>query len=89
MNIGDKVRMLRAKEQGVITRFLSGNQVEIEIEDGFRIPVMQSELVVVSPMEAERFKASGQAAAVRDGPRARPRPARSWPDTPPTTVRAP
>ncbi|RIV20727.1 DNA mismatch repair protein MutS [Fibrisoma montanum] len=55
MNIGDKVRMLRAKEQGVITRFLSGNQVEIEIEDGFRIPVMRSELVVVSPLEAERL----------------------------------
>lgn len=66
MNIGDKVRMLRAKEQGVITRFLSGNQVEIEIEDGFRIPVMQSELVVVSAMEAERFRPSGQAAEVRE-----------------------
>nr|WP_293833535.1 Smr/MutS family protein [uncultured Arsenicibacter sp.] len=55
MNIGDKIRMLRAKEQGVITRFLSGNQVEIEIEDGFRIPVMRSEIVVVSPMETERL----------------------------------
>lgn len=60
MNIGDKVRMLRAKEQGVITRFLSGNQVEVEIEDGFRIPVMRSELVVVSPLENERLvKPSG------------------------------
>lgn len=60
MNIGDKVRMVRAKEQGVVTRFLTGNQVEIEIEDGFRIPVMRSELVVVSPMEAERLlKPSG------------------------------
>ncbi|MEZ0484078.1 Smr/MutS family protein [Fibrella aquatica] len=66
MNIGDKVRMIRAKEQGVVVRFLSGNRVEIEIEDGFRIPVMQSELVVVSPMEAERFKPSGQAAEARD-----------------------
>ncbi|GAA4398416.1 hypothetical protein GCM10023187_09050 [Nibrella viscosa] len=55
MNIGDRVRMLRAKEEGVVTRFLSGNQVEIEIEDGFRIPVMRSELVVVSPLEAERL----------------------------------
>lgn len=58
--------MIRAKEQGVVVRFLSGNRVEIEIEDGFRIPVMQSELVVVSPMEAERFKPSGQAAEVRE-----------------------
>ncbi|GAB3920823.1 Smr/MutS family protein [Larkinella terrae] len=57
MNIGDKVRMVRAKEQGIVTRFLPGNQVEIEIEDGFRIPVLRSEIVVVSAMEAKRFQA--------------------------------
>jgi len=55
MNIGDKVRLLRAKEQGVISRFLPGDMIEIEIEDGFRIPVMRSELVPVSPLEAERL----------------------------------
>ena len=55
MNIGDKVRLLRAKEQGVVSRFLPGGMIEIEIEDGFRIPVMRSELVVVSPLEAERL----------------------------------
>ncbi|MBC8151491.1 MAG: DUF2027 domain-containing protein [Bacteroidetes bacterium] len=55
MNIGDKVRMLRAKEQGVVTRLLPGNQIEVEIEDGFRIPIMRSELVLVSPLEAERL----------------------------------
>ncbi|CCH01820.1 Smr protein/MutS2 [Fibrella aestuarina BUZ 2] len=66
MNIGDKVRMVRATEQGVVTRFLSGGRVEIEIEDGFRIPVLQSEIVVVSPMEAERFKPSTAAAELRE-----------------------
>lgn len=55
MNIGDKVRLLRAKEQGVVSRFLPGDMIEIEIEDGFRIPVMRSELVLVSPLEAERL----------------------------------
>ena len=55
MNIGDKVRLLRAKEQGVVSRFLSDGMIEIEIEDGFRIPVMRSELVPVSPLEAERL----------------------------------
>ena len=55
MNIGDKVRLLRAKEQGVVSRFLPGDMIEIEIEDGFRIPVMRSELVPVSPLEAERL----------------------------------
>ncbi|GAB3989405.1 hypothetical protein GCM10028807_14240 [Spirosoma daeguense] len=55
MNIGDKVRLLRAKEQGVVSRFLPGDMIEIEIEDGFRIPVLRSELVPVSPVEAERL----------------------------------
>jgi len=55
MNIGDKVRLLRAKEQGVVSRFLPGDMIEIEIEDGFRIPVMRSELVPVSPLEADRL----------------------------------
>ncbi len=54
MNIGDKVRLLRGKEEGVITRFLDGDQVEMEIEDGFRIPVLRSQVVPVSPMETER-----------------------------------
>ncbi|MBD2700345.1 Smr/MutS family protein [Spirosoma sp. BT702] len=55
MNIGDKVRLLRAKEQGVVSRFLPNGMIEIEIEDGFRVPVMRSELVPVSPLEAERL----------------------------------
>ncbi|GAB3165266.1 Smr/MutS family protein [Telluribacter humicola] len=55
MNIGDKVRMVHGREEGIISRFLPGNQVEIEIEDGFRIPVLRQEVVVVSPMEAQRL----------------------------------
>lgn len=56
MNIGDKVRLLRAKEQGVVTRFLEGQLVEVEIEDGFKIPVLRSELAVVSADESRMFK---------------------------------
>jgi len=62
--------MLRGREEGVVTRFLPGNQVEMEIEDGFRIPVLRSELVVVSPLEAARF---GQESALEPPrPSARP-----------------
>jgi len=56
MNIGDKVRLLRGKEEGIVTRFLPGDVVEIEIEEGFKIPVQRRELAVVSPEEALRFK---------------------------------
>ncbi len=55
MNIGDKVRLVHGREEGIVYRFLAGNLVEIEIEDGFRIPVLRNELVTISPVEAERL----------------------------------
>lgn len=55
MNIGDKVRLLHGKEEGTITKISSGGQVEIEIEDGFRIPALKSEVVVVSQSEKQFF----------------------------------
>src|SRR5688500_18497965 len=56
MNIGDKVRMLHAKEEGVVTRFLDNKLVEVEIEDGFRIPVLKSELAIISTEENLQFQ---------------------------------
>lgn len=56
MNIGDKVRFLKGSEEGVITRFLEGNLIEVEIEDGFQIPVMRNEVVVVSQDEQRYFQ---------------------------------
>jgi hypothetical protein len=55
MNIGDRVRMVRGTEEGIITRFLPNNQIEIEIEDGFQIPVRASEIAVVSQDEKKFF----------------------------------
>ncbi|TAE40267.1 MAG: DUF2027 domain-containing protein [Runella slithyformis] len=56
MNIGDKVRLIHSKEQGIVYRFLQGDVVEVEIEDGFRLPVLKRELVVVAAAEATIFK---------------------------------
>ena len=56
MNIGDKVRLVHGKEEGVIYAFLPGNVVEIEIEDGFRIPGLRNEIVTISPVEAQRMQ---------------------------------
>lgn len=55
MNIGDKVRLVHGKEEGIVYAFLPGNVVEIEIEDGFRIPVLKSEVVTISPVEQQRL----------------------------------
>lgn len=51
MNIGSKVRLLHGKEEGVITR-ISGKYVEVDLGEGFSIPVLSSEIVLISPLEA-------------------------------------
>ena len=55
MNIGDKVRVLRGKEEGIITRIIDNKLIEIEIEDGFQIPVLRNEVVVVARDESNYF----------------------------------
>lgn len=47
--------MVHGREEGVVYAFLPGNVVEIEIEDGFRIPVMKNEVVTISPVESQRM----------------------------------
>lgn len=72
MNIGDKVRLMHGQEEGIITRFLDRNLVEVEIEDGFTIPVLQKELVVIAKEEKNYFreqqatKSTTKASAVKE-----------------------
>ena len=54
MNIGDRVRMLHGTEEGIVSK-ISGNIVEVEIEDGFSIPVLKNEVVVIAKEEKKRF----------------------------------
>ncbi len=54
MNVGDKVRLLHSTEAGVIVA-IKGAVVEVEIEEGFSIPVSKSEIVLVAAEEAKRF----------------------------------
>ncbi len=56
MNIGDKVRLIHSKEEGIVTRFLKNDVVEVEIEEGFKLPVLRKELAVVSKAEDKAFK---------------------------------
>ncbi len=51
MNIGDKVRLLHGTEEGIIRKIIDKRTVEIEIEDGFLIPVLRQEIVIISPDE--------------------------------------
>lgn len=54
MNIGDKVRLLHGTEAGVI-RAIKNEIIEVEIEDGFIIPVHKNEVVLISAEESKSF----------------------------------
>jgi Smr domain/Domain of unknown function (DUF2027) len=56
IHIGDRVRLVHSKEEGIVTRFMANQVIEVEIEDGFKLPVMQREVVLVSAAEAVAFK---------------------------------
>jgi len=56
MNIGDRVRLLHGKEEGIIRRIIDHKTVEVEIEEGFLIPVLKNELVTIAQEESDRFK---------------------------------
>ncbi|AHJ97089.1 Smr/MutS family protein [Hymenobacter swuensis] len=60
MNVGDRVRLLTGREEGIVTRLLSDELVEVAIDNDFTIPVLRREVVVVA---AEETKAFGQSAA--------------------------
>lgn len=47
---------MRGREEGIIVGFGANNIVQIEIEDGFQIPALRSEVVVVAAEEAQRFR---------------------------------
>ncbi len=55
MNIGDKVRLLHGKEEGIVRKISSGGRIEVEIEDGFVIPAVKSEVVIISEVEKSYF----------------------------------
>ncbi len=55
MNIGDRVRVIHGSESGIVTRVIDAQQVEIEIEDGFTIPVLVRDLALVATEEDKHF----------------------------------
>lgn len=70
MRVGDRVRLLRGTEEGIIVNIKGDKIVEIEIEDGFVIPAIKSEVVVISRKEAEIFPDASP--ATNEGPPKRP-----------------
>ena len=55
MNIGDRVRLIRDREEGIVTKIIDERLVEVTIEEGFAIPVLKSELALVNKAETDYF----------------------------------
>lgn len=51
MEIGNKVRFIHSKDQGIIRRKIDEKTFEIEIEEGFLIPVLKKEIVLIAAEE--------------------------------------
>lgn len=66
MNIGDRVRLVHGNEEGIISKILDNNLIEVEIEDGFRIPVRRAEIAIVSLEETARFGSKIDLPAIQD-----------------------
>jgi hypothetical protein len=58
MNIGDRVRLLHGKEEGTIRKISSSGRIEVEIEEGFIIPAMKTDVVVIAEAEKSYFGAA-------------------------------
>lgn len=56
LKVGDKVRFLNEKGEGIVARILGNNMVNVAIEEGFELPVMASDLIKIEPTSmAGRF----------------------------------
>lgn len=63
MNVGDRVRLLTGTEEGIITRVLDSELVEVAIDNDFTIPVLLRELVPVAAEEGTAFRRPAPEAA--------------------------
>jgi hypothetical protein len=49
LQVGDKVRFLNEKGEGIVTRILGNKMVNVAIEEGFELPVMVADLIKIDP----------------------------------------
>ncbi|PTX14927.1 uncharacterized protein DUF2027 [Pontibacter mucosus] len=56
MNVGDRVRLMSGREEGIITRILDNNLVEVAIDNDFTIPVARREVVVIAAEEQKYMR---------------------------------
>lgn len=65
-NVGDKVSFLNEKLDGVVSKVLNSTSVEVITEDGFGIPALISELVLVESKSSDKGTSSSSTNSVSD-----------------------
>lgn len=50
MQIGDKVKFINESLSGTITRMIDEKTIGVSVEDGFEIPVLKREIMIVTPI---------------------------------------
>lgn len=50
MQIGDKVKFINESLSGTITRMIDDKTIGVSVEDGFEIPVLKREIMIVTPI---------------------------------------
>lgn len=68
MNIGDRVRLLHGKEEGTIRKISTSGRIEVEIEEGFIIPAMKTDVVVIAEAEKSYFGAAAGGSREAEAP---------------------
>jgi hypothetical protein len=71
---GDKVRFLNSVGGGVVRRIQGKDRVWVEAEDGFEIPVLARELVVVESLDKQTYISRPKAPSPVEAPRPAPQP---------------
>jgi len=66
IKVGDKVRFLNSTGGGVVRSFKGKDQVLVEDEDGFEVPALIRECVVVGDSELQATQLPTLTAAFRD-----------------------
>lgn len=68
LKVGDNVRFLNEKGEGVIKEFISAVKARVEIQDGFEIDVPIKELVPISPVPLKDMKVLRKEPVIRQKP---------------------
>lgn len=74
IKVGDKVRFLNSVGGGIVRGFKGKDQVMVEGDDGFDIPCLIREVVVVENLDSQKYTRKPQQPAPAEAPKPKPEP---------------